>query len=207
MSDNVKKKKLLVASTNKKKLKELQDLLADLDLELLCLADLEGFEEVAETGKTFEENAILKALGYAEQTGYLTLGEDSGLCCDALEDAPGIYSARFAGPDKSDEDNNEKLLRLLGVMPDNCRGAHYTSAVAIAEPEKVIGTAEGSVYGSILKEPQGEGGFGYDPLFFYPPFKKTFAEVPAEMKHEVSHRSKSLKKIKAVLENYLDSPL
>lgn len=193
--------KLLVATTNRKKLDELKDLLGGFDLELVFLKDFET-TEVAETGKTFEENAALKALGYASQTGLLTLAEDSGLSCDALEGAPGVYSARFAGEGKSDDDNNAKLLRVLGVMPDNCRGAHYTSVVAIALPGKLLKVMQGEVHGIILKELRGSGGFGYDPLFFYPPYGKTFGEVTPEMKHAVSHRAQALKSVKAFFEEY-----
>lgn len=197
---------LLLASTNLKKRKELEFLVKDLPFQVHILSDYE-VQEVAETGQSFKENAILKAEGYARQTGLLTLGEDSGLCCDALEGAPGIYSARFAGEGKSDADNNSKLLKLLEKVPDNCRGAHYVSAVAIADPSRLIGTVEGTVHGFISPELRGNGGFGYDPLFFYPPFGKTFGEVEAEMKHQVSHRAKSLEKAKVLLEKYLQEVL
>nr|MBP9865100.1 non-canonical purine NTP pyrophosphatase [Candidatus Omnitrophota bacterium] len=139
--------------------------------------------------------------GYAKQTGLLTLAEDSGLCCDALEGAPGIYSARFSGLDKDDHANNLKVLRLLEKMPDNCRGAYYKSAVAIASPEKVFGTVSGEVHGFIHKHLTGTQGFGYDTLFYYPPFGKTFGDVPSEMKYQVSHRFKALQKARLLLEN------
>ena len=194
---------LLVATTNKKKLEEFRDLLRDFHLKILSLAEVPDFKEVAENGKTFEENAVLKALGYAGQTGFLTLAEDSGLCCDALEGAPGVYSARFAGEGKSDDENNLKLLRLLEKVPDNCRGARYLSAIALALPGKLIGTEEGEVHGVISHELRGKGGFGYDPLFFYPPYGKTFGEVSEEMKHRVSHRANALAKFKKLLEEFL----
>ncbi len=194
--------KLLVASTNRKKLAELQELLADFNFEFLLLKDFQT-TEVEETGKTFEENASLKALGYAAQTGILTLAEDSGLSCDALEGSPGVYSARFSGEGATDESNNAKLLRLLGNMPDNCRSAHYTSVVAIAEPGRVLKLMRGEVHGVIIREPRGNGGFGYDPLFFYPPFGKTFGEVTPEMKHSVSHRAQALKQVKSFFQEYL----
>lgn len=193
------RKKLLLATTNKKKLEELQQLLAGLPIDLLSLKDFPSVAEIEETGKTFEENATLKALGYASQTGLLTVGEDSGLCCDALEGAPGVYSARFAGPGKSDHDNNLKLLRLLEKIPDNCRGAHYKSAIALAQPGKLIGVVSGEVHGFISREMKGSNGFGYDVLFFYPDLGKNFAEVSAEMKHKVSHRSKALEKLRRLI--------
>lgn len=196
---------LLAATTNAKKLKELESLLGGLPLKLLSLKDLPPLKEVPENGKTFEENAAAKALGYANQSGKLTLAEDSGLCCDALEGAPGIYSARFAGLGKSDEENNLKLLRLLDKVPDHCRGAHFRSAVAVAEPGKVIGVVTGEVHGSIARERRGNQGFGYDPVFYYAAFGKCFGEIPAEMKNQVSHRAKALQKAKALLESYLAS--
>ncbi len=172
-------------------------------MELVCLADYPDCEEVAEDGKSFKENATLKAQGYARQTGLLTLAEDSGLCCDALEGAPGIYSARFSGENRSDADNNQKVLRLLDKVPDNCRGAHFHSAAALSLPDQVIGIAEGRVDGTIAKEARGANGFGYDPIFFYAPFGKTFGEVPSERKHTVSHRAKALLQAKKILQDYL----
>lgn len=196
-------KTLLVASTNKKKLAELKELLQDFPLRLISLSELGNYREVPEDGKTFEENAQLKALGYAAQSGYLTLAEDSGLCCDALEGAPGVYSARFSGPQKNDRENNLKVLKLLEKVPDNCRGAQFISAVSLAEPGKVIGVVQGSVHGIISREIHGTNGFGYDPIFFFPPFGKTFGEVSSEMKHRVSHRAQALEKAKNQLQEYL----
>ncbi len=196
-------RKLLVASTNKKKLAELKSLLAGLEFTLISLAECPGIREVEESGKTFEENATLKALGYAHQTGLLTLAEDSGLCCDALEGAPGVYSARFAGPAKTDLDNNLKVLKLLEKIPDNCRGAHFKSAAAVAEPDRLIDVVSGEVHGVIEHIMKGSHGFGYDSIFFYPPFKKTFGQVPEEMKNQVSHRAQALAKAKVLLVGYL----
>ncbi len=192
--------RLLVASNNAKKLKELCDLLKGLPYEIAGLSEFQGMEEVPENGSTFEQNASAKALGYARQTGLLTLAEDSGLCCDALDGAPGIYSARFSGAKKNDHENNLKVLRLLKKVPDNCRGAYFKSAVAIANHEKVLGIMTGEVHGVIGHEIKGSNGFGYDVIFFYPPFRKTFGEVPAEMKYQVSHRFKALVKAKELLE-------
>lgn len=197
--------KLLVATTNKKKLGELRDLLEGLPFELYSLGDFPSYTEVEETGKTFQENASLKALGYAKQTGLLTIAEDSGLCCVALDDAPGVYSARFSGEGKNDHDNNLKVLRLLENVPDNCRGAYFKSVIAIAEPNRVVGFAEGEVHGFVSRELKGTNGFGYDALFYYPPFKKNFGEVETAQKHEVSHRSKSLAKARQILSDYLAS--
>lgn len=196
---------LLVATTNPKKLTELQDFLSGLHLRLVCLADFPDHQEVSENGKTFQDNAALKAFGYAKQTGLLTLAEDSGLCCDALEGAPGVYSARFSGEGKSDSENNLKLLKLLENVPDNCRGAYFQSVITLALPGRLVGAAEGEVHGFISHEIRGTNGFGYDPLFFYPPFGKTFGEVPSEMKYQVSHRTKALGKAAVLLQDYFQN--
>lgn len=195
--------RLLLATGNLKKLKELRELLAGLPVECLCLKDFPLVHEVAETGKTFEENAKIKALGYAGQTGMLTVGEDSGICCDALDGAPGVFSARFSGASKSDKDNNAKLLEVLKDIPDARRTAYYESAIALAEPGKLIGVVRGQVYGLITRELRGSGGFGYDPLFFYPPYEKTFGQVSSEMKHRVSHRGQAFSKLRVLLERHL----
>lgn len=194
-------KKILIATTNKHKIEEFQKLFAEssLDVEVFQLKDFSNIKTVEETGQTFEDNAKLKALGYAQQTGLLTLAEDSGLSCDVLEGAPGVYSARFSGEKATDESNNQKLLKIFKPIPDNCRAAHYTAVIAIAKPGKVIGMAQGEVHGYIAKEPKGNNGFGYDPLFFYPPFDRTFGEVLPEMKNKVSHRSKAAAKAIEIL--------
>ena len=197
------KTKLLLATANAKKFKELQELLADLPVQCLSLRDFPDVRDVKETGRTFEENAKIKALSYAEQTGVLTLGEDSGICCDALQGAPGVFSARFCGEFHGDEANNMKLLEMMHDIPDGKRTAYYESAIALAEPTKLIGVVKGQVYGLITRELLGAGGFGYDPIFFYPPFRKTFGEVPIAMKHRVSHRGRALAKFRKLLREYL----
>lgn len=201
----IKKIRLLIATSNLKKLKECQEILAGLPIRCLSLQDFPNCREVPETGRTFEENAKIKALGYAEQTGMLTLGEDSGLCCRALDGAPGVFSARFSGAGKNDDANNAKLIERLKEVPDNERGAFYESAIAFAEPDKLIGVVKGQVHGFIARELQGAEGFGYDPLFYYPPYRKTFGEVPPVMKHRVSHRGKAFAKAKILLRKYIAS--
>jgi XTP/dITP diphosphohydrolase len=195
--------KLLLATGNAKKLKELQEILADFPIQCLNLRDFPDVKSVEETGRTFEENARIKAVGYSEQTGVLTLGEDSGICCDALDGAPGVFSARFCGKFQSDDANNAKLLEQMNGVPDEKRTAYYESSIALAEPGKLIGVVKGQVHGLITRDLRGSGGFGYDPLFFYPPYQKTFGEVPIEMKHRVSHRGQALKKFRELLRNYL----
>ena len=200
--------KLLLGTGNRKKLEELESLLQDLPFELISTKEFPHLIEVLEDGLTFQENAIKKATQLARQTGLLTLGEDSGLVVDALEGAPGVYSARFAGPEKNDLKNCEKVLRLMEKLPDTCRGAAFKSAVAIALPEGPLGVTEGEVRGEIARQMRGKNGFGYDPIFIYGPFAKTFAEVPIELKHQVSHRSQALHEARRILLEYAKiSPL
>lgn len=197
------KTRLLLATTNTQKLKELQDHLTDLPVHCVGLRDFPEVTEVGETGRTFEENARIKALGYARQTGMLTLGEDSGICCDALDGAPGVFSARFGGESRSDDANNRKLLEAMKNIPDEKRAAYYESAIALAGPGKLLGVVQGQVHGRITRELHGNGGFGYDPLFFYPAFGKTFGQVSMEMKQSVSHRGKAMGAARTLLERYL----
>lgn len=196
--------KLLIATTNAGKVREFESLFYGLAVELISLKSISSLKEVPETGDTFSENALLKARGYAAQAGMMTLAEDSGLCCDALEGAPGVFSARFAGDCKSDAENNRKLLSLFEKIPVNCRGAQYESHIAIVRTDgQVIGTCSGLVRGVIHHSEVGSQGFGYDPLFFYPPFQKTFGEVPLEEKNRVSHRAKAMQKAQKILDEHL----
>ncbi len=200
--------KLLIATTNAGKIKEFESLFQGLRVELVSLKSIPDVKEVPETGDTFAANALLKAQGYAAQSKLMTLAEDSGLCCDALEGAPGVYSARFAGEGKGDTANNLKLLELLENLPVNCRGAHYESHIAIVSPEgELIGACSGRVGGVIATKPAGDQGFGYDPLFFYPTFQKTFAEVPLSEKNKVSHRYHAMQKAKQVLSTHLQTSI
>ncbi len=146
-----------------------------------------------ETGSTFAENAQLKARYYSGFTPELVFAEDSGLEVDALNGDPGIYSARFAGPGAGDQANNDLLLNRLRGAGD--RSARFVSVVALARAGQILETFRGEVNGQILREPRGQNGFGYDPLFFYPPFAKSFAEVTAEEKLRVSHRGEALRKL------------
>lgn len=195
--------KLLLGTGNRKKLEELQTLLKGVPFDRLSLRDIPSVKEVVEDGKTFEANAVKKAQEIAKQTGLLTLAEDSGLMVEALEGNPGVYSARFAGPEKDDVKNCQKVLRLMEKLPDTCRGACFKSAVAIASPERLIGIVEGEVRGEIARQMRGKNGFGYDPIFIYGPYQKTFGEVPAEMKHRVSHRAQAIEKAGKILEEYV----
>ena len=194
---------LIVATRNKKKLEEIKEILKGLNLRIFSLADYPKAPRIIENGKTFRENAVKKAVRIAKFTGKLTMGEDSGLCVDALGGKPGVYSSRFAGKDKSDPKNNLKLVKLLeGLIPDK-RKAHYFCAVALADKEGLVEVVEGKCSGIIGVTPKGNFGFGYDPLFIIPKYKKTFAQLGARIKHKMSHRFLALKKAKVILATYL----
>ncbi|MCX5694144.1 MAG: RdgB/HAM1 family non-canonical purine NTP pyrophosphatase [Candidatus Omnitrophica bacterium] len=195
---------LVVATKNKKKLSEIKDILKGVNLELLSLDAYKNVPPVIENGKTFKENAVKKAVKLARFTGQLCLGEDSGLCVDVLGGAPGIYSARFSGKDKNDAKNNFKLLGLLKGLPALKRKAHYVCAVALADQNGLIGVVEGSCSGLIAFEPKGSAGFGYDPLFYIPKFKKTFAQLGEKIKHRMSHRFYALKKARRIIEKCIE---
>ncbi len=197
------KQELVVATKNKKKLEEIKDILKGLNLRITSLADYPAAPRIVENGKTFKENAAKKAVKIAKFTKRLTMGEDSGLCVDALGGAPGIYSSRFSGKDKDDLKNNLKLLKLLGSLPLKKRKAHYVCAVALADKGGLIGAVEGACNGIIGYEMKGNTGFGYDPLFIIPEYKKTFAELGPRIKHKMSHRFRGLSKAKKMLLNYL----
>ena len=195
--------RLLVASYNSKKLKELKELLCDLPVELLSLHEFSNVFEVEEDAHTFKENAAKKALEYAKQTACLTLADDSGLTVDYLNGAPGVRSARFSGSEKDDLKNCQKVLKLLEGVSKEKRTAQFRCAAALADPTQVLFVIEESVSGYLTEELIGENGFGYDPLFFYPEFGKTFGEIAIDLKHSVSHRGKALRKIKEFLLEYL----
>ncbi|HEY1686408.1 MAG TPA: RdgB/HAM1 family non-canonical purine NTP pyrophosphatase [Tepidisphaeraceae bacterium] len=196
--------RILIATTNAGKLREFQQMLGD----QFALMDLSAFpqvDEVEETGKTFAENAALKAIGYAKQTSQWTIADDSGLCVDALAGSPGIFSARWAqrhGRDKGDQSNNELLLEQMHNVADEARGAKFVCALALSDPSgKIVLTTDDFVPGRILREPRGKNGFGYDPLFFVPELNRTAAELLPEEKSRVSHRGRALRKMRGLLES------
>jgi XTP/dITP diphosphohydrolase len=181
--------KLYCATTNPGKLREFQSALAN-SFEVESLPGLKSIPPPEETGATFEENAIQKALYYSKHVdGYLFV-DDSGLAVDALGGAPGVYSARFAGPNATDGDNNRLLLLRMRDVTD--RRARFVCVVALAESGRLIRTFRAEVEGQLTGEPRGPNGFGYDPLFFYPPFGCTFGEAPLDRKMQVSHRARAL---------------
>lgn len=194
---------LLIATRNKKKKKELQEILADMDVQLLSLDDIPPVSEVEEDGLTFAENAIKKAVTVAQQSGLLTLADDSGLVVDALGGEPGIFSARYAGPEADDEKNNQKLLLALQNTADQDRTARFVCVIALASPDGSVQTVQGSCEGFIRKTLQGTGGFGYDPLFIPQGFDKSFAELSADVKNTISHRGQALKKSRPIIEQVL----
>ncbi|MBQ8248929.1 MAG: XTP/dITP diphosphatase [Clostridia bacterium] len=186
--------KIVLASRNKKKIRELETLLADLSskVQVLSLDDIGYTEDIIEDGDTFSENSRIKATGPA-RLGYIGIADDSGLCVDALDGAPGVYSARFSGEGATDGSNNEKLLSLLENVPDEKRTARFCTVVTCAFPDGTDFQVEGVCEGTILHAADGEGGFGYDPLFYYAPLKKTFAALSADEKNAVSHRGKAMR--------------
>jgi XTP/dITP diphosphohydrolase len=194
---------LLVATRNKGKVRELADMLSDLQVDWLTLDDIALSAEVAETGDTFRENAILKANGYASASGLLTLADDSGLEVDALGGRPGVHTARFGGPGLTPVQRYERLLSELQQVPWAQRTARFRCVVALANPAGLIGTAEGTCEGLIANEPAGDGGFGYDPVFYLADRHKTMAELPAEVKHKLSHRGQAFARIAPLLRRSL----
>ena len=183
---------MVVATKNPGKLREIREILGS-EVRLLSLADFPDVGDIVEDGRTFEANAIKKALSVALRTGKASLADDSGLEVDALDGAPGVFSARFAGVKATDEQNNGKLLRLLEDTPDAKRTARFRCVIAVGRPDGTVRTAGGTAEGRILRSPRGTGGFGYDPLFLATSVGRTFAELTPEEKNRLSHRGSALK--------------
>ena len=181
---------LVLATTNRGKLKEIARLLAGAPVELLTLADFPGIAAPEETGVTFDENARLKALYYAKYTGQLTVAEDSGLEIDALDGAPGVESARYGGVDATYPEKFARIYDALRAKKAASLKARFVCAVALVRDGRVLFEARGTVEGEIAPEPRGDGGFGYDPIFYYPPFGCTLAEA-GDRKAAVSHRARA----------------
>ena len=190
---------LLIATTNPAKLLEIRQMLQGLPLELVTLAEWPTLAAPEETGRTFEENACAKARYYASATGLMTVAEDSGLEIDALGGAPGTLSARFGGADASYPQRFALIYDALAARGGSESTARFVCAVALADRERILFEARGTVEGAVASEPKGEGGFGYDPIFFYPPFGCTLAEALAR-KATVSHRAKAFEKLRMFLE-------
>lgn len=188
-------KEIIIATKNKGKTKEFQQMFAKRGYQVLTLLDFPQLEDVEETGTTFEENAILKAETISKQLGKIVIADDSGLVVDALDGRPGVYSARYAGEAKNDEANNDKVLSELADVPDEKRTARFYCALAIAVPGQATKTVNGSVEGRIMDERRGTNGFGYDPIFFSVEENRGMAELTSEEKNRISHRGKALKKL------------
>ena len=194
---------LLIATRNKKKLQEIKELLCNLPLKVTSLDDYPGMPDIIEDGRTFDQNAVIKAATGAQFTKKLVLGEDSGLEVKALKNKPGVYSARYSGSGATDKNNNLKLLRELRGVPLKKRRARYRCSVALADAKGLIGVVSGACPGLIGFQSRGHSGFGYDPLFIIEKYGKTFAELGLEVKHKMSHRYKALKKARRLMELYL----
>lgn len=195
---------LVLASRNKKKLVEIKPLLAGLPIELVDVSVLPSVPEIEETGKTFLENAILKAVGVAKAAGEWTLAEDSGLVVPALGGEPGVDSAIYAGTHGDDVGNNRKLLEKIVKLPVEKRGAYFICTAVLADPDgNVVASTEGRCHGVIVTETRGVAGFGYDPLFLIQEYHQTFGELSGVVKGALSHRAKAITQLRPVLAKHI----
>lgn len=195
--------KLLLATNNAHKAREIREILKDSFTEIVTMRDAGVAFEVEEDGLTFRENALKKAvetLAFVSDRFDAVLADDSGLCVDALDGAPGVFSARFSGEAHNDAANNAKLIRLLKDVPDDRRTARFCCCVALARTGREPIAVQGEVEGTILHEARGENGFGYDPYFYYEPFGKSFAELSTDEKNAVSHRKRALMLLREALD-------
>ena len=199
------KRKLILATRNKGKLKEIQALLSDLDIDIMSLDEAENAPHVVEDGKTFMENAFKKARVIAEATGIMALADDSGLEVDALDGAPGVHSARYSGENASDASNNEKLLADLEGVSSGKRSAHFSCVIIVYHPSGQWISTEARCEGEITNKIIGDQGFGYDPVFYLPSINRTMAQLSPEEKNSLSHRGKALAELKSKLPGFLDS--
>ena len=192
--------KIILATQNQGKIRELQELLVDEGIEVLSLSDIPDWEDVEENGETFADNAALKARAAVQRTGLIALADDSGLEVDDLDGAPGVYSARYAGEPKDDERNNDKLLHLLETTSDDKRMARFRCALVMATPFGKEYLTEGVVEGQILRQRRGQDGFGYDPIFYLPEYARTMAELTMTEKNKLSHRAQAFRKVIPILQ-------
>lgn len=195
---------VVVATQNKHKLREIREILKDLPLEIKDMKEV-GLDnlEVIEDGETFEENSMKKAVEVMKASGYIAIADDSGLEVDALDNRPGVYSARFAGENASDKENNEKLLEILGDLPIEKRKGRFVSVISVAFPNGNKFHVRGECHGTIDFKERGENGFGYDPLFIVPGHDQTFGELSSSIKNKISHRANALRKLEKELKKYL----
>jgi XTP/dITP diphosphohydrolase len=192
---------IVLATGNQNKVREFQEILAGFPVRIASLRDFPKIPEAVEDGKTFEENAYKKALHTAKILGLPAIADDSGLCVDALGGEPGVYSARYAGETARDEDNCRKLLEKMADIKD--RKAHFACVISIAVPSGPALTYEDFCQGEILHEKRGTSGFGYDPLFWFPPLNKSFAELSSAEKNQVSHRGKALAQLRGEIDKVI----
>lgn len=193
-------KEAIIATHNPGKVKEFKDILAPKGYDVKSLADIGFLEEIEETGHTFEENAVLKAEAVAKAVNKMVIADDSGLSVDNLGGSPGVYSARYAGEQKDDTANINKVLQELRGIEKEQRTARFRCALAVSIPGEETKTVEGHVEGYIAEEPKGENGFGYDPIFIVKDKDKTMAELTSDEKNKISHRANALKKLSQLLE-------
>jgi len=197
------KKQIVLATRNRGKIRELQALMKDFGISVISAADMEGVPEVEEDGSTFLENSLKKAGEIAKATGIMALADDSGLVVDALGGAPGVYSARYAGENATDEQNYLKLLEEMKDVPDRERTARFKCEMVLYHPSGQWISADGSCEGKIAREPAGSQGFGYDPVFFVPELNRSMAQISSEEKNAISHRGSALKKLREMLPEFL----
>jgi XTP/dITP diphosphohydrolase len=196
-------KELLIATRNKGKVREIRDLLKDLDLKITSLDDYPDLPKIEEDGKTFADNALKKAATISQYAKCLVMGEDSGLEVRALNNRPGIYSSRYSGENATDKKNNARLLKDLRGVALKKRQARYRCFVALTDGKGIVAVVNGSCAGLIALRSAGANGFGYDPLFYLPRFQKTFGALDPAIKSRISHRARAMRKLRTVLINYL----
>ncbi|MCQ6278295.1 XTP/dITP diphosphatase [Bacillus sp. EB600] len=200
-------KEVVIATKNKGKAREFEAIFAPRGFAVRTLLDYPEIADIEETGHTFEENAIIKAEAVAAMLNKIVMSDDSGLIIDPLEGRPGIYSARYAGEQKDDQANIDKVLNELAGVPSTKRTARFYCALALAVPGQKTQTVSGTCEGQILEERRGTNGFGYDPIFLVTEKGLSMAELPSEEKNQLSHRAKAIKKLDAVLDSILDRDL
>lgn len=193
--------KIFLATGNKHKIDEIKAIFSNIEnVEILSIKDGIEIPEVIEDGETFEANSAKKALEIAKFTGMITIADDSGLCVDALNGAPGVYSARYSGENATDESNNAKLIEVM--KNETNRKCHFVSVITLGKPDGRVYSFRGEIEGELLYEPKGKDGFGYDPYFYVEEYKKSLAEMP-EIKNKISHRANALKKLEKELAKIL----
>lgn len=191
--------KLVIATGNQDKVKEINEILSGTDFTAISMKEAGVNPDIIEDGDTFEENALIKAKAVHDLLGGYVMADDSGLCIDYLDGAPGVYSARFCGENSSYEEKFKKINEMLDGAKDEERTAKFVCAIAVIRPDGTNFVVRGEICGLLLKEPVGENGFGYDPIFYVPEFGMTTAQMPLEQKNSISHRGQALKKMVAKL--------